>query len=99
MVWVSIFDTLDTVLAQAKAARGMAAPRAAVLRNRYADEIGDEKVALIELAERQPLAFASHDAAKQTSKRMNDETRDGVVVLHRRQRLIDIIRAEVEGNS
>jgi len=94
-----IFDTLDTVLAQAKAAREMAAPRAAVLRNRYAGEIGDETVALIELAERQPLAFPSHDAAKQTSKRMKDETRDGVVVLRRRQRLIDIIRAETEQNS
>lgn len=94
-----IFDTLDTVLAQAKAAREMATPRAALLRNRYARQVGDVPVALIELADRQPLAFPSHDAAKQTNKRMNDETDRGQVMAHRRKRLIDIIREEMEGNS
>ena len=90
-----IFDALDTVLAQAKAAREMATPRAAVLRNHYAGDVGDEPVALIELADRQPLAFPSHGAAKQTSKRMNDETDRGQVMTHRRKRLIDIIREEM----
>lgn len=94
-----IFDRLDTVLAQAKAARETAAPRAAILRNRYASEVGDQTVALIELAERQPLTFRTHEAAKQTSKRLKDEVAVGRVLRHRRLRLIDVLREEMEKDA
>lgn len=91
-----LFDRIDTILAQAKAARKTSAPRAAILRNGYATEVGDETVALIELAERQPLSFPTHEAARQTSKRLKDEVATGRVLPHRRLRLIDVLREEME---
>ncbi len=88
-----IMDLLSTVMAQALAARVVAAPEALLLRNRYAAEIGEDELGAQVFADRHPDVFPSREAVWQRSSRLNRRSlRDSSLLV---ARLIDLL----EGGS
>ena len=90
-----IMDTIQTLLSQAAAARHLPAPRAQVLRNRYAPELGDEHLGAQQLADRYPDLYPSAQAVWQHSSRLDKAIHAGDVA-SRRPRLIDLLRDGLE---
>lgn len=93
----AVLEVIETVMAQAEAARRLPATRAEVLRNDYAEELGGEKLGDVQMADWYPDLYPSKNAVQQHRSRLRKTVASGKVEV-RRARLIDLLR-ELEGDD
>lgn len=88
-------EIIDRLMKQVLAARSLAAPEAALVRNQYARDLGDEELGAHELAERHPDIFPSAEAVWQRNSRFTKLLESGTFRIPR-ARLIDLLRESLE---